>query len=292
MANAAFGIEHPLVTVRDLDAVAARYSALGFDPTPLGRHPWGTVNRLIMFPDNFIELISVADYGAIEADPVGGHRFGRRVRDGLERGEGISLLALHSKDAIGDGRIAEARGAASEGQVDFRRAIVLPDGTSDEAVVTLTILPDDEHPNLSFFLCHQHKPHLVWNPDWLRHRNGADAITVVTYLARDPDAAADRFRAVWGNEALAPQDGGWCVTTAGGLIHVLTDEAIEARFPGMNLPAGAAARAPCGVAISVHSSNFIAAQMRAMQFPGVRVEDRRALIPPDIAGGVMLEIHA
>ena len=56
MANAAFGIEHPLVSVHDIGAVAARYQAIGFDPTPLGRHPWGTVNRLIMFPDNFIEL--------------------------------------------------------------------------------------------------------------------------------------------------------------------------------------------------------------------------------------------
>src|SRR5579859_2791974 len=100
MSNGPFGLEHPLVTVHDLEATAARYQRLGFDPTPLGRHPWGTINRLVMFPDNFIELIAIGDPAAIEADPVGGHKFGRLVRESLALGEGLSLLALRSRDAI------------------------------------------------------------------------------------------------------------------------------------------------------------------------------------------------
>jgi hypothetical protein len=292
MANGAFGIEHPLVTVHDLAAVAARYQAIGFDPTPLGRHPWGTANRLIMFPDNFIELISVADAAAIEADPVGGHKFGRRVRDSLALAEGISLLALHSKDAIADERAALARGAASAGLVDFRRAVRLPDGTRDEAVVTLAILPDEAHPHLSFFLCHQHKPHLVWSPDWLRHRNGADAITAVTYFASAPDAVADRLRQVWGAANVTPQPGGYRVATAGGLVHLLDRAGVARRFPGMALPAGTDRRAPCGVAISVHSGSFDIARTMALQAPGAQAAERRVLLPPDYAGGIILEIHA
>ncbi|MDE2576433.1 MAG: VOC family protein, partial [Rhodospirillales bacterium] len=221
MTNAAFGIEHPLVTVRDIDAVAARYAAIGFAPRPLGRHPWGTVNRLIMFPDNFIELIAVADPAAIEADPVGGHKFGRRVRDRLALGEGISLMALHSKDAPADEAIARARGAASDGLVDFRRAVRLPDGSMDEAVVTLSILPDAALPGTTMFLCHQHKPHLVWNADWLVHPNGAEAITEVTYLAPDPAAVAGRLAAIWGAGNLTRIEGGLRVATAGGAVLAL-----------------------------------------------------------------------
>lgn len=292
MGNGAFGIEHPLVTVHDLDAVAARYEAIGFDPTPLGRHPWGTVNRLVMFPDNFIELISVADRAAIDADPIGGHKFGRRVRASLDLAEGISLMALHSKDAVADERTAIARGAASAGRVDFRRVVRLPDGTRDEAVVTLAILPGEAHPHLSFFLCHQHKPHLVWNPDWLRHRNGADGISAVTYYSPEPDAVAPRLIEVWGAEAVTRQPGGWRVATAGGVLHLLNYAGMASRFPRMSLPAGTDRRAPCGVAISVHAATFDRARSLALQAPGAREVGDRVLIPAEYAGGVILDIHA
>jgi hypothetical protein len=276
--------------VHDIEAVAARYHAIGFDPTPLGRHPWGTVNRLVMFPDNFIELIAIGDAAAIEADPVGGHLFGRRVRDSLAIAEGISLMALHSRDAVGDGRLAASRGAINGGQIDFRRPVRLPDGTRDEAVVTLTMLPDDTAPHLSFFLCHQHKPHLVWNPDWLRHRNGADAITEVTYFASEPDEVVFRFRSVWGEEAVAPAPGGFVVATAGGLIQVLDEEAVETRFPGMALPAGAEWRAPCGIAISIRSATPDIAREMALTAPGARQVGKRVLVPAAYAGGVILDI--
>jgi len=259
---------------------------------PLGRHPWGTVNRLVMFPDNFIELISVADRAAIDADPIGGHKFGRRVRASLDQAEGISLMALHSKDAVADEQVAIARGAASAGRVDFRRAVRLPDGTRDEAVVTLAILPDDARPNLSFFLCHQHKPHLVWNPDWLRHRNGADGISAVTYYAPEPDKVALRLREVWGADAVVRQPGGWRVATAGGVLHLLNYAGIASRFPRMALPDGTDRRAPCGVAISVHSASFDRARSMALQAPGAREDGDRVLVPADYAGGVILDIHA
>jgi hypothetical protein len=292
MGNGSFGIEHPLVTVRDIEAVASRYAALGFAPTPLGRHPWGTVNRLIMFPDNFIELIAVGDAAAIEANPVGGHRFGRRVRDRLAWGEGISLLALRSADAVADELAAVSRGAASAGRVEFRRPVRLPDGREDEAVVTLAILPDDAQPGLSFFLCQQHKPDLVWTPAWLVHPNGADAITAVTYLAPDPMAVARRLESVWGAQAVLREEGGLRVETAGGVLHVFDVEAVESRFPGMALSPDVFARAPCGVAISVHTTDFPAARAASSAISGAVIQEGRVLIPADFAGGVILEIHA
>jgi hypothetical protein len=290
MNNAAFGIEHPLVTVNDIEAVAARYVAMGFDPTPLGRHPWGTVNRLVMFPDNFIELIAVGDASLIEKDPIGGHKFGRRVRDFLKGGEGLSLTALHSKDCARDEAAALARGASSDGMVDFRRAVTLPDGMRGEAVVTLCILPDTARPNLSVFLCHQHKPELVWNKDWLVHRNGAEAITSVTWHAPDPEAHAARFREIWGH--VEPIVGGFRSPTAGGEALLLDEAGFAARFPGMRLPEAARARTPCGVAISVRTSAYdVAAGFLQASGHAAFVGERRALVPPDVAGGVVLEVH-
>jgi catechol 2,3-dioxygenase-like lactoylglutathione lyase family enzyme len=49
-------IDHLVVPVRDLDGAATFYERLGFTVGARNRHPWGTENRLIQFPQNFIEL--------------------------------------------------------------------------------------------------------------------------------------------------------------------------------------------------------------------------------------------
>ena len=291
MGNGSFGIEHPLVTVHDLARVAAQYEALGFDPTPTGRHPWGTINRLIMFADNFIELIAVADAGAIETDLVGGHRFGRRVRDRLATGEGISLLALRSTDIDADEVTAAARGAGTAGQVEFRRAVRLPDGTQDEAVVTLAILPDPVHPGLDVFLCRQHKPHLVWNPGWLAHRNGAEAITAVTYVAAQPAEHRKRLAAIWGESNVQQRSDEIAAQTAGGIFRLVDQAGYDRLFGGVDLPSRTTDRMPCGVGISIRVADLAVARAFAGDV-AVTGPDGRMLIPPGLAGGVALELHA
>ena len=61
MPNGPLGLEHPLVVSDDLDALAERYRAMGFAPTRKGYHPWGTGTQLVLFPDNFIELMGIDD---------------------------------------------------------------------------------------------------------------------------------------------------------------------------------------------------------------------------------------
>jgi hypothetical protein len=255
MANGPLGLEHPLVCSRDLDGLATRYRALGFAPTPKGLHPWGTGTQLVMFPDNFIELMGIEDRSRIDvvtgsADGSGGFRFGRFIADFLDRREGVAMVALHSKDARADLAAVTARGLPNAGLVDFRRAVRLPDGRAGEAVVTLAMLIDPREPQLSHFICHQHRPELVWVPDWLHHPNGAEAITRITYAAADPDAVRPRFAGIWGAEAISMVTGGFLVTTAGGEFLVLDHSACRARFAGTRMP-DRWQDAPCAIAIGV-----------------------------------------
>src|SRR5271166_5971183 len=173
MANGPLGLEHPLVASRDLDALAARYRALGFAPTRKGYHPWGTGTQLVLFPDNFIELMGVENRALIDTASPDGFRFGRFIADFLERREGIAMIALHSDDAKADLAAVSARGVSNRGLVDFRRDVVLPDGAKDQAVVTLAMLIDPRETQLSHFICQQHRPEFVWVPDWMQHPNGA-----------------------------------------------------------------------------------------------------------------------
>lgn len=121
------GIDHPLVTVRNHAEALELYRRMGFAPSPVSYHPWGSVTSLMMFPSNFIELIGVDDPSKFGTNSVNGFCFGRQLGQFLDRGEeGVSLVALHSKDANADhGRMVEA-GLDSQGRIDFRRRMTLP----------------------------------------------------------------------------------------------------------------------------------------------------------------------
>ncbi|HME27008.1 MAG TPA: VOC family protein [Acetobacteraceae bacterium] len=292
MANGPLGLEHPLVVSDDLDALAERYRALGFAPTRKGYHPWGTGTQLVLFSDNFIELMGINDRRLIDTPSETGFRFGRFIADQLDRREGIAMIALHSEDAAADAAAVTARGVEPDGLVNFRREVTLPDGAKDEAVVSLALLIDWEQPQLSHFICQQHRPEFVWVREWMQHPNGAQAIARVVYAAAEPHAYRQRFAGIWGEEALHDLDNGFRVATAGGELLMLDRPAAEARFAPVEMPYGWR-DAPCAVAITVRVADVNRVHLMMMQnrVPHVRMADRLR-IPPAHAGNVILDFVA
>ena len=61
------GIDHLVICVRNMQQAQSRYEALGFTLTPRALHPFGTANRLVQLQGNFLELLCIADPGAIES---------------------------------------------------------------------------------------------------------------------------------------------------------------------------------------------------------------------------------
>jgi hypothetical protein len=289
MPNGPLGLEHPLVVSDDLDALADRYRALGFAPTRKGYHPWGTGTQLVLFPDNFIELMGIDDRRLIDTPSETGFRFGRFIADQLERREGIAMIALHSEDAAADAAAVTARGVAPDGLVNFHREVTLPDGSKDEAVVSLAMLIDWQQPQLSHFICQQHRPEFVWVPEWMQHPNGALAIQHVVYAAAEPDAHRQRFAGIWGDDALHDLGNGFRVATTGGELLMLERPAAEARFAPVEMPYGWR-DAACAVAIAVRVADLNRVHLLMMQnrVPHVRMAESLR-IPPPHAGNVILE---
>ncbi len=289
MPNGPLGLEHPVVVSDNLDGLAERYRAMGFAPTRKGRHPWGTGTQLVLFPDNFIELMGIEDRGLIDTPGETGFRFGRFIADQLERREGVAMIALHSDDAAADAAAVTARGVTPTGLVNFRREVTLPDGTKDDAVVSLAMLIDRQQPQLSHFICQQHRPEFVWVPEWMRHPNGALAIRQVVYAAAEPNAHRQRFAGIWGHEALRDQEGGFNVSTAGGELVMLDRRTAEARFALVEMPYGWR-ESPCAVAIVVRVAdvNRVHVMMMQNRVPHVRMAES-VRIPPSHAGNVIVE---
>ena len=215
------GIDHPLVLVRDIEATAARYRALGFNTAPTGRHPWGTSTSLIMFHRQALELMGVGDDTLLDSHAVGDFRFGRHMADALAEREGVSLVALYSEDATADRNRLEARGLAAQGRVDFRRKVKVPGRDWDEAVVTLEILVDPAMPRASNFLCQQHRPELIWVPEWLVHPNGATGFAAITYATTEPDRLLRRLALLFGDDAITRTAVGHEAATANGVIRLV-----------------------------------------------------------------------
>ena len=224
--NGPFGIDHPLIASHDIVGLRNRLISLGFTMTPVGRHPWGTNTSLAMFPGCLIEIMGICDEALLDQHPAGAFRFGRHIQRHLAMREGVALTALHSHDARADARAARRAGLNLAGYLEFGRDVTLPDGRAGRTRTSLALLPNAAFPRLSFFLCQQHRPDLIYVPDWQDHANTAQGIAGVTIRAEEADQRAIRRQlgALYG----VPRDvpGGFCLETANGTITGLTGAAI------------------------------------------------------------------
>jgi catechol 2,3-dioxygenase-like lactoylglutathione lyase family enzyme len=293
MTNVTFGIDHPVITVRDLERVREQYRRLGFAPNPVGFHPWGTTLSLLMFEDNFIELISVSDPAKFGTNSVNGFCYGRNVGQFLERVEGLGLVALHSKDARGDHRLLTSRGLVSQGVIDFRREMSKPDGSSDVAMVSLGLFLNETHRDVSNFICHQHRPELIWVPEWQQHENGARAVTAVTYVAERPSGLIERYRAFFGDERVVCQGDGFEVDSGCGVIRAVSYAEATATYGPVALPYWGGDNSPHGIAITVSTTSFdeLESLWRSRHIRYQVSPTGTLLVPPADCGNVILEFE-
>ena len=286
--TASFGIDHPLLATRDISSLRNRLISLGFTMTAIGKHPWGTSTSLAMFQGCLIEIMGIYDASLIDALPAGNFHFGRHIHEHLTQREGVALTALHSTDAQADAARAQSAGLTLVGQLEFGRDVTLPDGRQDRTRTTLALLPDAAFPRLSFFLCQQHRPELIYVPEWLLHPNSVNGICGVTILANPADQAAlrPRLTALYG--AAAEVTGGYSVETANGPITLQTRAALEAAFAP--LPAAIQDNTPAIVAMDLHYADPAAfhACLTASGLPYAHRAGRTLLGQPEATANTFL----
>ncbi|MDE0061195.1 MAG: VOC family protein [Gammaproteobacteria bacterium] len=221
------GIDHVIVGTADLDAAAAGFARLGFNVSPKMVHPFGTANRLIMFGDNFIELLGIEDAS----------RLGRLVvlRDFLRAtGGGTWGLVFRALDAG-----AEWRRCADEGlepgelQRDVERAVDMPDGTRKMARFSSFGLGATATTTYMEGFSQQHVPDAVWIPEWQVHGNGALGMTAVTVATNNLVAFEDRYASLFGSGCVSRADNRLVVETPSGRIDTVQPAILEQRFGGL-----------------------------------------------------------
>lgn len=225
--TASFGLDHPLLATHDIEGLRSRLIDMGFNMTATGKHPWGTSTSLAMFDGCLLEIMGIYDAALIDNVPAGEFRFGRHVYEHLQRREGVALTALHSTNSAKDAEMAEHAGFHVAGHLEFGRDVVLPDGTAGRTKTTLALMPDSTFPRLSFFLCQQHRPDLIYVPAWLEHPNSVNGICGVNVVAQLSDHAAlgARFEGLYGPSL--PFSGGLSFETANGTLRIMEPQAFH-----------------------------------------------------------------
>lgn len=193
-------LDHLVVVVADLESAAARLTERGFTVTPLSHHPFGTSNRLVMFPGCYLELVTVT---RPELVPDGG--FAAFVAGCLTRGDlGPRMVVLKSEEPNADRARLLTAGIPTPEPVRFGREATLPDGSTAH-VEFVTVLPEAVSPEFSVFYCRHLTPDQVWHPSLLDHPNGATRL--VSARIGDPgEAGWQRLARLADLETVPPAD--------------------------------------------------------------------------------------
>lgn len=185
----ALPIDHLVINIgRRMEQAHRLFKHLGFTLTPLGRHTMGSINHLMMFDKDYIELIGLPD-------------------DGTEtRGElllsqiGTDGLVFQTSDADQTYQELIERKQDVRPVQAFSRPVELDDKVSDAKFKTVRYTPGF-FPAGRVYFCQHLTPELVWRPEWQTHANGAHSIAALLIVSQTPKKDADQYAAVCGGKA-------------------------------------------------------------------------------------------
>lgn len=227
------GIDHLVVCVESLDDAIERWQSYGFVTTPIAHHPWGTINSLIQFDGNFIELLAIGDKEAIVDHSADTFSFGAWNRDWLKQGEGLSMLVFEGHDSRADVEEFRRSEIKTFAPFDFQRPAQLPDGSMVTVGFSLAFALNAQMPRAAFFTCHQQAPEYFWKPEYQKHPNSGRQIVDVTMIDDSPLQHTDFFQKLQGSQQVSERDGGLVVKTARGTVQVVSPSVWSDRYPGV-----------------------------------------------------------
>jgi catechol 2,3-dioxygenase-like lactoylglutathione lyase family enzyme len=273
------GIDHVVVVVRDIEAARAAYTALGFQVQPRGFHArLGTANHLMIFGDNYFELI-----GIVEPNPFNAER-----RAWLEKnGGGLANAALRTDGADIAYAAWTAAGLQPDPVLDFDRAVDIA-GKAERAAFRTVRLGTLRARLLGFFACEHCTPQFVYRQEWGRHANGVTALAGATVIAEDPTTDEAYVRKVFGDAAVRREDGGLVVRSGGTPIRYVTRDRFAALYTGT-----APTRSDDHPALLSFAVADVARTQAVLRDGGVAhtATPDRVLVPASAACGVCIEFR-
>lgn len=184
--SAALPIDHLVINVhRNLPAAAGLFSKLGFTLTPMGRHTLGSINHLMVFGDDYIELIGLPS----------GESTGRSEL--LDSPVGMDGLVFKTDDAALTHAQLQALGERLQPVQSFSRPVELNGSRTDARFRTVRFLPGRFAAGRIYY-CEHLTPELVWRPEWQSHACAALGISGLLLVSTNPAKDARDYALISG----------------------------------------------------------------------------------------------
>ncbi|MDD7908600.1 VOC family protein [Pseudovibrio exalbescens] len=220
-------IDHIVITGASIETLSASWETLGFTPTPVAQHPWGTINRLIQLDGAFLELLSVAQGASIPKAHEGAFSFGAFNQAFLNKRQGPSMLVLDSSSPEKDRAAFEQGGLPVFEPFSFARIAKAPDGTERKVGFDLTFTQNPLCAEMGYFTCFNRYPENFWRPEYQQHANTAKKLSSVVLVAADPGDHHGFLKAFTGVGTANLSSLGVSIELSGATLKVLSPSAFE-----------------------------------------------------------------
>ncbi|HET7886703.1 MAG TPA: VOC family protein [Bradyrhizobium sp.] len=213
-----FALDHIVInTLFDMDRAAALMSQLGFTVTPRGYHSLGSINHLMMFENDYLELIGL---------PTGTDRLRQDV---LESPRGLNGVVFKVGDADASQHILRDCGLAMLEPQSFSRPVTI-DGVEHLARFRTVRAAPEQFAAGRVYYCQHDTPELVWYRPWLAHPNGVRGLSELVIVTSNAEIDVPRY-AKAAQSSPTRQGDDWIVALPGGFrLTLMSPARYRARY--------------------------------------------------------------
>lgn len=213
-----FALDHVVInTLFDMDRAAALMSQLGFTLTPRGYHSLGSINHLVMFEHDYLELIGL---------PTGTDVVRKDV---LESPRGLNGLVFRAKDIDASQSALRGSGLAMLEPQSFSRPVTI-DGVEHLARFRTVRTAPELFEAGRVYYCKHYTPELVWHRPWMSHPNGVRALSELVIVTSNIEVDAPRYAKAAQSPAERQGDG-WTIALPGGFrLSLISSERYRERY--------------------------------------------------------------
>ena len=212
-------LDHMVINTRfDMARAARLFAGLGFTLTPQSRHTLGSINHLMVFGTDYLELVGLPDDGGPVREEI------------LNSAIGIDGLVFQDDnvDSMAQRLGSLASSLAPVGQ--FSRPVTLAEGTQDASFRTARFVPGRFAAGRVYY-CQHLTPELIWRQAWQHHANTARHLNGMVVVAADPAGEAAAYaQAAFAEPALQTGPASWQVQGERYVLTICDHATYQARF--------------------------------------------------------------
>ncbi len=253
----ALPLDHLVINTHfEMNAAHDIFEQLGFTLTPRGRHSLGSINHLMVFENDYLELIGLPSDG------------GPLRKEVLESPVGIDGLVFQTSDAAHTHQLLQSKGLAVQPVQAFTRPVELKGVVSEARFETVRFEPGQFNAGRLYY-CKHFTPDLVWRQEWQAHPNGVNKLAALLIVCESPDREATQYVAAAGGVAVRGAYGEYRVRGAQYALVFVTTKQYADCFAGLTCVGGKRSSFFGAIALQTSSLTPLRKALKRMQKNGL-----------------------